>query len=632
MTIKINGATAITNSRRGVFRSVNPGSYTTANRPPGASEGDVIYDSDEKNIFIWNGTEWVGTGGGQINNLNPAIPPFTSKSGPEATVTNSDGKVEFSLDGTSWVSSITIPPETIYYCDWTDDILSAAHDSNYETSINVSYPNLTITQDIELELKIDKLPDPFEFTDLVDVDSDTIYTSNTISPLNTINAPTAVWGSSNAVNAQIAIGDNSFQSIPSAPGSLYVNLNTRIRVRHTTSTSALTDYSTTLNIGYGTGAGEFETSTYTTTTLNSVVNQPTITSPGNNDFVDTEALTITSSAFNAENAGTHKSSQWQVASDSAFSNIVEQETSTSELTSWTPSFGLSYVDQVAYVRVRHTGTLNDLTSNWSTIIQITPQQWHLWRVNVSMSGGRGSGGLNGAQAGGGGSGSFTMETPVYSYNPPGSMGSSIGSTANGRNGGGGYASGGTSSDCSDGKGGGGGGSTCVRYNNSVIAVVGGGGGGGRDNSGSGGGGGGINQTGGAGGRYNNASGGSGGSIGTGGSSGGGSGCGFHSGNPDRRVSGGSGGGGGGGGGAGSGNTQDTWEGGGGGGGGGGGWNTAPLGSAWNVISGPSASTGTSGGGAINITLQSSTHTQDGASYTTRNNRTSSGNFDLTTLK
>ena len=100
MAIKVNGATVITNSRRGVFRTVNPGSYSTANRPPGASEGDVIYDSDEKNIYVFNGEEWVGTGGGAINNLNPAIPPFISTTGPETVVTNSDGKVQFSLDGT----------------------------------------------------------------------------------------------------------------------------------------------------------------------------------------------------------------------------------------------------------------------------------------------------------------------------------------------------------------------------------------------------------------------------------------------------------------------------------------------------------------------------------------------------
>ena len=35
MAIKINGATVITNSRRGVFKSVNPGSYTTGWTPTG---------------------------------------------------------------------------------------------------------------------------------------------------------------------------------------------------------------------------------------------------------------------------------------------------------------------------------------------------------------------------------------------------------------------------------------------------------------------------------------------------------------------------------------------------------------------------------------------------------------------
>ena len=64
MTIKVNGATVITNSRRGVFRTVNPGSYATASRPPGASEGDVIYDTDEKLIYVFNGAEWVAAGGG----------------------------------------------------------------------------------------------------------------------------------------------------------------------------------------------------------------------------------------------------------------------------------------------------------------------------------------------------------------------------------------------------------------------------------------------------------------------------------------------------------------------------------------------------------------------------------------
>ena len=67
MAIKVNGATVITDSRRGVFRTVNPGTYTTADRPAGASEGDIIYDTDEKTILVWSGTEWVSAGSSKGN-------------------------------------------------------------------------------------------------------------------------------------------------------------------------------------------------------------------------------------------------------------------------------------------------------------------------------------------------------------------------------------------------------------------------------------------------------------------------------------------------------------------------------------------------------------------------------------
>ena len=47
---------------------------------------------------------------GGTDNLNPAIPPFVSESGPETIVTNTDGKVVFSFDQITWESSITLPP------------------------------------------------------------------------------------------------------------------------------------------------------------------------------------------------------------------------------------------------------------------------------------------------------------------------------------------------------------------------------------------------------------------------------------------------------------------------------------------------------------------------------------------
>ena len=117
-------------------------------------------------------------------------------------------KVELSLDGNNWSNSITIPSETVYYCDWTNDILSAAHDSKYETSISVNYPNVGASQR-ELELKIDKLPDAFNLDNETDVLSQTEFTSNTISPQ--FNQCSAIWGSSNANTPQIAIADGAWK-------------------------------------------------------------------------------------------------------------------------------------------------------------------------------------------------------------------------------------------------------------------------------------------------------------------------------------------------------------------------------------------------------------------------------------
>ena len=67
MAIKVGGTTVINDSKKGIFETVNPGQYTTANRPSNPVEGDVIYDTDEKNIYVWNGVEWVPGGGGDFD-------------------------------------------------------------------------------------------------------------------------------------------------------------------------------------------------------------------------------------------------------------------------------------------------------------------------------------------------------------------------------------------------------------------------------------------------------------------------------------------------------------------------------------------------------------------------------------
>ena len=59
MAIQVNGVNAIDDDRKGTFNRLKVGTYTTANRPSNPSEGDLIYDSDTKEILFWNGQEWV---------------------------------------------------------------------------------------------------------------------------------------------------------------------------------------------------------------------------------------------------------------------------------------------------------------------------------------------------------------------------------------------------------------------------------------------------------------------------------------------------------------------------------------------------------------------------------------------
>ena len=64
MAIQISGNNVVDNNRRGTFQKLNPGVYTTAQRDAlSKSEGDVIYNSDEQVLQVWNGSEWRSLGG-----------------------------------------------------------------------------------------------------------------------------------------------------------------------------------------------------------------------------------------------------------------------------------------------------------------------------------------------------------------------------------------------------------------------------------------------------------------------------------------------------------------------------------------------------------------------------------------
>ena len=272
-------------------------------------------------------------------------------------------------------------------------------------------------------------------------------TSNTISPLNSINAPTAIWGSSNANTPEIAIAGGNWEALPTTINTKYVNRQERIRVRHTTGTSPSTQYSTTINIGYGSSAGEYETSTFLTTTQDSIVFKPSITSPTNGETVNAETFVITGSAFSGQNAGTHESTVWQVANDSGFTDLIEVSTTTTDLESWAPTFGSTTSGSLVYARVKYIGSLNNVESEWSDTVQFTPVQWFIWQVVATLKGGAGYGTGSKGPGGPGGHAAITFTTTETRQSPEGTMSGTLGFMASGKNGASGYGSGGNSPNC-----------------------------------------------------------------------------------------------------------------------------------------------------------------------------------------
>ena len=60
MPYQISGTAVINQSRKGIFTSVNVGSYTSSNRPTsGISAGDIIYNSTLKVLEVYNGSAWL---------------------------------------------------------------------------------------------------------------------------------------------------------------------------------------------------------------------------------------------------------------------------------------------------------------------------------------------------------------------------------------------------------------------------------------------------------------------------------------------------------------------------------------------------------------------------------------------
>lgn len=112
-----------------------------------------------------------------------------------------------------------------------------------------------------------------------------------------------------------------------------------------------------------------------------VIVKPSIVDPSNGaiDFIGS----VSSSAYASSSSyqGAHDFTHWQVATDSAFTTIIDEET-VGNLTSFTPSIGLASTQ--VYVRVRH-GSDNHLSA-WSDTISFTTPNIYIQTPTLTATG------------------------------------------------------------------------------------------------------------------------------------------------------------------------------------------------------------------------------------------------------
>lgn len=103
--------------------------------------------------------------------------------------------------------------------------------------------------------------------------------------------------------------------------------------------------------------------------------QPSITSPADNSTLSDFTATLSSSAFFVYNSDTHAGSNWQIATDSSFVNILKDLASTSLKTSWVVNsdYTIPRVAQTLYVRVRYVSSASEVSA-WSNVSRLVIAQ------------------------------------------------------------------------------------------------------------------------------------------------------------------------------------------------------------------------------------------------------------------
>lgn len=70
MAIKVQGEVVINDDKKGLFKQINPGSYTTAERDAlSPATGDLVYNSDDQELQLWDGSQWAAASASATNGV-----------------------------------------------------------------------------------------------------------------------------------------------------------------------------------------------------------------------------------------------------------------------------------------------------------------------------------------------------------------------------------------------------------------------------------------------------------------------------------------------------------------------------------------------------------------------------------
>ena len=152
MAIKVNGTTVVNNERKGTFEVSNPGQFTTAERDAlSPVSGDMIFNTDEASLQIYDGTDWVAAGGvvkeGYIEQPtilspqnNAGIPGTPGVYAETDAVASLDGQGPSAGKGAVWDTLYTGGTNTSY-AEYYNTRVQKDADGNLITAQGCAYQN-----------------------------------------------------------------------------------------------------------------------------------------------------------------------------------------------------------------------------------------------------------------------------------------------------------------------------------------------------------------------------------------------------------------------------------------------------------------------------------------------------------